>query len=268
MIAMHLQGRLGNIMFQTATLEYMGKRFGYETCYPNIRQYLSVLEHGNVSYINTPHAQEYLKIFKNFSWTKNEDKSPEINTLIKIPFKFEHIREVDDKTKFMGYFQSEENWGGEREFVQKLFEPSEFVTSQLEKYKGLFIDITCFIHVRRGDYLKYPDVHPTVTVDYINRAKKELEGHEIKKYLVFSDDIPWCKENLKGDDHVFIEGEKDYVELFLMGQCEYKIIANSSFSWFGSYLSPKGGVTVAPKVWIKSPRIDDSHVCPWFWTRI
>jgi hypothetical protein len=107
-----------------------------------------------------------------------------------------------------------------------------------------------------------------VTPEYIERAKEELAPHEIVRYLIFSDDIAWCKENLQDDRYVFIEGEKDYVEMFLMARCNYKIIANSSFSWWGAYLSRLGGVVVAPGNWFGSVGFDSSHICPWYWVKL
>jgi len=85
---------------------------------------------------------------------------------------------------------------------------------------------------------------------------------------VFSDDMDWCKANLKGSDFVFISTGKDYLDMFLMSLCNQKIISNSTFSWWAAYLSPKGGEIIAPKDWIADPKIDDSHVCPWYWKKL
>lgn len=267
MIAIHLQGRLGNIMFQTAFLEYTAHRFGYQTFYPNIKEQIELLK-GDKVYTAVPYADEYFKIFKNFDWHVNEDRTDNINHLIKEPYRFQWFPEVDDHTKFQGYFQSEEYWGGDRAFMQRLFEPSDMVKEQLRKYDGLFSFRCGAIHVRRGDYLKYPHIYPPLTVDYVERGKAFLKSHEIEKWLVFSDDIPWCKNNITGDNHVFIENEKDYVEMFLISKCRQRIIDKSSFSWWASYLSKVGGETIAPIVWNADPNVDDSHVCPWYWRRL
>lgn len=63
----------------------------------------------------------------------------------------------------------------------------------------------------------------------------------VDRYLIFSDDIPWCKEHFKGEHFYFIENEKDYVELFLQSKCTHNIISSSTFSWWGAYLNTNLG---------------------------
>ena len=56
---------------------------------------------------------------------------------------------------------------------------------------------------------------------------------------VFSDDLDWCKENLATMAHtVHFADELDAIhQLCLMSQFKKFIIANSTFSWWGAYLS-------------------------------
>jgi len=265
-ISAALRGGLGNILFVTAALEYLGKRFGYKTVYPNIKEHLNFLNGDFYNYNLYPY--ELPKIFKNFDWHINKKIKHKIDQVRRLPFTYSHIMEVEDNTHFISYFQSEEYWGGEKDFVQQLLEPSDFVLEQLKEYMYLFDEVTCCVHVRRGDYLNHPDIYHPVGVDYIEKAIKEFECHKIKKYLVFSDDLDWCKANLKGHNFMFMSTGKDYLDMFLMSLCEQKIISNSTFSWWAAYLSPKGGEIIAPKDWIADPKIDDSHVCPWYWKKL
>jgi hypothetical protein len=106
------------------------------------------------------------------------------------------------------------------------------------------------IHVRRGDYVgsKY---HPVVNMDYINTAKKKFLN---KKFIVFSDEIEWCRNNNVGD--YYADSGNHYIDLYQMTLCSGAIIANSTFSWWGAYLTPKEKV-VAPSKWFSG------HMTGW-----
>jgi hypothetical protein len=102
-----------------------------------------------------------------------------------------------------------------------------------EGYEGY-----CSIHVRRGDYLKHPDNFPTVTLDYLRKAMYEVASRGTTKFMVFSDDLQWCKENINGDyDIRFSNEQNEYNDLCAMASCKDNIIANSSFSWWGAFLN-------------------------------
>jgi len=107
------------------------------------------------------------------------------------------------------------------------------------------------VHIRRGDYLKFPDIHPTVSLDYYIKAISDIKKRkDIKCVLVFSDDIQWCKTNFYADMIRYAEGLYDYEEMLLMSACTHNIIANSSFSWWGAYLNENPDkIVYAPKIW-------------------
>ena len=110
----------------------------------------------------------------------------------------------------------------------------------------------CSIHVRRGDYLTKPNIHPTQTINYYMDAVKLMSPNTL--FLVFSDDIGWCKDNFKDFTNiVFIEGNSDYEDLLLMSLCDNNIICNSSFSWWAAWLNQNPNKkVVAPKLWFGS----------------
>ena len=67
-------------------------------------------------------------------------------------------------------------------------------------------------------------------------------------YYVFSDDIEWCKVNFKfSGNFVYVENSNDEVyDLYRLSSCSHHIIANSSYSWWGAYLSISNGIKVFP----------------------
>ncbi len=129
---------------------------------------------------------------------------------------------------------------------------------------------TISIHIRRSDYLVLQHAHVLQPISYYKRALEtlstklglSLEELRIKYELViFSDDIGWCKEQEIFNNYrcKFMEPLEENVDLnviidlYSMAECEHNIIANSSFSWWGSYLNRnKEKVIIAPKNWFAS----------------
>ena len=93
---------------------------------------------------------------------------------------------------------------------------------------------------------------------------------ENPKFKIFSDDLDWCKTNLKTEQQLeFVDWcDSQQEELMLMSKCAHNIIANSSFSWWGAWLNinPKK-IVVAPKKWFKVSK-DTSDLLPDDWLRI
>ena len=108
-----------------------------------------------------------------------------------------------------------------------------------------------FIHVRRGDYLSLQYFHIVLSIDYYKRAVKHFDKDDV--FLIFSDDIDWCKENFHFIEHKEFVKSIDYIELFLMTKCDGAIVANSSFSWWGAYLMNPNNIynkkIICPEYW-------------------
>lgn len=107
------------------------------------------------------------------------------------------------------------------------------------------------LHVRRGDYLQYSSLNLTISyyIQALNLMSKKLNNKF--KLLIFSDDIDWCKNNIKGDNSFYIENNSNYVDMCMMSMCNHHIIANSGFSWWGAYLNPsEDKVVICPNEYI------------------
>lgn len=158
----------------------------------------------------------------------------------------------------VGFFQSEKYFEDYKDIIIRNLTPRVGF--------GMFRNTTS-IHVRRGDYLKFSESHTHLEMQYYLEAMQTIKS---EKYLVFSDDIAWCKNNFTGDNITFIEGNSPAVDLSLMLGSEHNIIANSSFSWWGAYLNKNPSkIVVAPKNWF-GPKLlhDTKDLLPKEWIKI
>jgi len=115
------------------------------------------------------------------------------------------------------------------------------------------------LHVRRGDYVTFKnnkELFGETDLSYYEKAISYIAEHvENPRFFVFSDDIAWCKENLKMQFPVIYvsdssAGPKNAFHLELMSLCKHNIIANSSFSWWGAWLNNNSDkIVVVPGGW-------------------
>ena len=80
-----------------------------------------------------------------------------------------------------------------------------------------------------------PDAHPLCTIDYYNNAMDMLDGDDVL-FICTSDDIKWCEENIKRKNIVYNYQDLAH-DMCLISKCHDHIMANSTFSWWGSWLS-------------------------------
>lgn len=102
------------------------------------------------------------------------------------------------------------------------------------------------VHIRRGDYVKIGWASNT---DYYREKIKEvLARHPDASFYIFSDDIPWCKENHESlglnlpENIVYIEGNtqgRNYIDLQLMSMCQIMIINRSAFGYLAMLLNDR-----------------------------
>lgn len=131
------------------------------------------------------------------------------------------------------------------------------------------------VHVRRGDYVNISNTQGICNLNYYKSAIsfiKEKANPEL--YLVFSDEIAWCKEHLSDyfgyTKVIYVDwnrGIDSYRDMQLMSCCNHNIIANSSFSWWGAWLNQNPDkIVVSPSRWMNEGGWTD--MIPVDWIRI
>jgi len=118
---------------------------------------------------------------------------------------------------------------------------AKYLEQAIERYSKIKLTgkETVSLHVRRGDYLLPQHSHFCKLGNEYYGEALQLFFNDIDRYqfIVFSNDIEWCKENLLEESEIvfFIEPGIDYQDLVLMSLCDHSIIANSSYSWWAAY---------------------------------
>jgi len=146
--------------------------------------------------------------------------------------------------RLSGFFQSEIYFKDHKGLVRELFTP--FGVPKRDQYAKI-----ASLHIRRGDYLLLPDKHPILPMSYYDEAVEYLRSnYDVKKFLVFSDDLPWCRDRFMRDPFEVIPDTPPVKQLALTIACEHHIMANSTFSWWGAWLDPNPDkIVIAPKIW-------------------
>ena len=232
-----LMGGLGNMMFQISTAYSISLRDNKKM----------ICDTRNMSVPHKPYSEYVENIFKKIEFSNSIENQTVFN---ESGFHYSEIPKIEGNIKLVGYFQSERYFSNHRNDILELFEIDEKTKKYiLEKYENILNEDTCSIHVRRGDYTNLQNYHPLQSIDYYRNAI-EVIGDE-KYFLIFSDDIEWCVENLGFiKNKVFISGNDDFQDLYLMSMCKNNIIANSTFSWWSAWLNDnKTKKVVAPKKW-------------------
>lgn len=169
-------------------------------------------------------------------------------------YEFAVIPDDEGDTMFWGHYLSYKYFHDCREYILELIARNPKVRDEVDQAEGRLrtrlpahVRILVSIHARRGDSLKNETL-ARLSTDYYRQSARLIDG---AIFVVFSDDIPWCRSNLGIDGEVhYVEGEKDYVDLLLMARCDHHIIANSTFSWWSAYLNEsKDARVIYPYPW-------------------
>lgn len=165
------------------------------------------------------------------------------------------LLDLDGETYYEGYWQSEKYFLALEDEIRKAY---SFKLPLAEMNLALLRELPrpiASVHVRRGDYLKYPNLN-ICTSTYYSRAISALAaGTKIGSFLVLSEDADYCRSILDFGSMpaAFVDwnmGLDSWQDMAIMSLCDHHIIANSSFSWWGAWLDRKPGKRViAPAIW-------------------
>ena len=246
MISVKLMGGLGNQLFQIASTYAYAKDNNFEVGF-DLSETLLPLQ-------GRPASTYERNLYMTLPKIKHEDYS--FHTYTEPRWEYDKIPPKDNLL-LKGYFQSPKYFDHRRKDVLSYFLNEEVRIGILNRLKDAYcveLKDSVSVHIRRGDYLKFPNIHPMPPMSYFIESVRQIsEKTPVNCVLVFSDDIDWCKRNIHSPKFRFVEGLQDYEELLLMSLCSANVICNSSFSWWGAYLNEKvNKIVYAPKKWFGS----------------
>jgi hypothetical protein len=243
MVTIKLLGGLGNQMFQRAfgiSLETRGYKVQYDR---------SALVEGT-------HREYSLGKFGELPFGTPQEPTVTEHSML---FNQNYLRPPATCT-MVGYWQSE-----------KYFELVERNVRDAFKLPGVPVRRVrnIALHVRRQDYVNLQHFHGMPALDYYRNAVAHIRRQAgfFCDVVVISDDRQWCRENLP--DFAVFEGKDKYEDLAMMASCDYQVISNSSFSWWGAWLGPQK-LVVAPKRWFADNNAESGagDIVPANWVRL
>lgn len=288
MLITKLSGGLGNQLFQYAAGRALAKRHGVPL----------VLDTGWFDYIpksNTPRFFELSRYPVAARVTQGHERvlcslhnGQILGRLQWLPRPWRHVREKGFDYQELnisgarpvyldGYWQSYKYFDACRDTLLDELTPSVPMSVQDEALAGMLQDGPgVSVHVRRGDYVSNAKAHQnhglaplTYYAQAIGRMHEKLPH---ARFFVFSDDLEWARGHLPlPEDAVYVGhngSENAFQDLRLMSLCTGHVLANSSFSWWGAWLSraPDKQV-IAPARWFADGR-STPDLIPSGWERI
>jgi hypothetical protein len=235
----HLQGGLGNLMFQIASMASFAQMTNSTLAFTNFQkqadEYCSI---GRTTFLKYPET-----IFANLNYDINY--TSEIQRVYYE--EAEYWKELDFLLKeenyyLKGYFQNHNFFN--RDFARSIFQFN--YVNDYDEYNDLLTKENCLsLHVRRGDYVHIQHELPCQTIEYYQNAVEELGDYE--HLFIFSDDQEWCKNNFNFKNSTVVNAN-EIASMQMMTMCQKHVISNSTFSWWGAYLSNSNDV-ILPLKW-------------------
>lgn len=281
-----MTGGLGNQMFGYALLLQF-KNMGIEAKIDDFSEYDN---HNNARplLLNTAFGIEYprVSIEEYYDFT---DSHPGLASMLKRKLRGRRVREyveslacfdsrvLKQENRYLrGYFQSEKYFKDIKKEVINAFTFTPEVKLRAERILNQNNAPTpesiqsVSVHIRRGDYLDVAPKYGGICVEEyydecLRRCCRELDR---PVFYIFSNDIEWSlgwkskHPELRDSMHVITGTDEDtgYIDMYLMSRCGHNILANSSFSWWASYLNQnKDKLVLAPDRWVNDYEWEDIY---------
>jgi hypothetical protein len=259
MVAVKLEGRLGNQLFQYAFIYAVAKRLNTKFYLDKSVDYFLLDKYFMVERDFCWFFDNYIFSIEGFKNIFSHHLRYKFYRLLKWYFNLKKItfsnaahpsiqlNELKNNSVYLGFFQSEEYFNTDRDEILKLFHIKEVFRAH---FKKVFDQIPkakkhVVVHIRRGDYL---NENLTLDIGYYRAAIEHI--HDQHNYYIFiSDDVEFVEDAFSYLTNSYISKNNEIIDLQFLINADICILSNSSFSWWGAYLNNKNAKVIAPKFW-------------------
>ncbi|SHG03377.1 alpha-1,2-fucosyltransferase [Ornithinibacillus halophilus] len=222
---------------------------------------------GNIIYTCTRKLYQVLFYINREVFKKN-------NKLLNLPFfkfgflyngnDYMGLSTIPDKKNVyvFGYYQDKKYVDTVRSEIVKELRLKPKLSKKANEFKNQINSSTnsIAVSIRCGDDYKKLG-WPLCSIKYYKKGIEYIQNKIPNADIyIYSDEIETVKKSFGFTDNVtYIEGCSGYESLYLMSLSNHFVIANSSFSWWGAYLSQnKNKIVVAPTFWYRNKKTKDT----------
>lgn len=248
-------GRLGNQMFQYASLVGISENNNLNFCIPDHSK-IEWVDYENDIVEKKFHQLQHcfeMKSLNNDNFRKIDGKNYDVFCENK-NFDENLYNKCPDNINIRGYLENHKYFTKTKNKIKKDFKfKKNIIQESLKYFNQLDIINPVCINVRRGDYIRHNITHPLLDFDYYKKCINFF-GFD-RNYLIISDDIIWCKKTFIGKNYSFVDYTpkkiyKGHFDMCVGSLCCDFIISNSTFSWWTSWLSKNPNKKIcAPTNW-------------------
>ena len=273
MIAVRLEGRLGNQLFQYAFIytasQKLKSSFYLDKSVQDflLPQYFDV-EHDFLKLLDEHlfsitgfknifciHLKKAVYIFlKKILYPQNR-LIVENNTAVEVIF-----QKLKKRFFYIGFFQSEQYFISAENNIRKLFRVKSLYRKKFnEKFARLYQtnSIVC-VHIRRTDYAELANLNLgqkdlSLPFLYYHNAIEHFKNQNVH-FVFIGDDQLYITKTFKHIKNKTIASDSEIIDFQHLLNAQFCIIANSTFSWWGAWLNNNPSkIIYAPKYFLGWP---------------
>jgi hypothetical protein len=265
MIAITLQGRLGNQLFEYAFVYAVSKKLGTSFYIDQsverstVDKYFKPLDSRKKNIIGSLFLIDgYKNLFSFYLRKFYYNNSPILKNLAIDKYAWNETPvSIRDWTLYQGFFQSEQFFYDAKDLIKANFIIKENFTEEFnrkfgELYRGQTI---IAVHIRQTDYknLQHTQLGSEDITLPIRYYKKIIAGYNGKNvhFIFVSDDVTFVTDNFSDIPNKTISGDTEIIDLQHLMNADVCVISNSSYGWWGAWLnSKKDKIVYCPKYYM------------------